>query len=547
MRCPCVAFFACFIGGFAPALAQDITSVVLQVGSDVDEIGVVSAPNEECRGPATVAGASDGRLAILDRINHKIVVVGGDSTESIPLPPDLIEASDLLVTEAGYVVVGSLGEVVVVDPQGNVIARSMTSHNPESGAVRLVPLENNMLALEELNGDRIPVEISGTQIGRPIASGTTSAAGFIVARMSTNSVSLENDAVAAPLSTIELSSDVRISDARAMWVEQGEGALVALHETQALPEEQAFVRLVSFSADGQPVEEAYIGEEAFLCDIRRPFSRLTDGVTVSLAFSDSNEIRIEAVAFSPYGSAEPKPLGVRSDAALISDEGQNVLKELERLNGTPDAGPISLSPVSPSRILDRARAALEIKWQMRPENYSQAGVASQCNPVAAIWRRPPRLNGLLNLTVVAVPYKWGGYQSTLERFASSLTGGRLAGDDCTCRNANCVEPRATGMDCSGFVSYAWQIGNYYTTASLPKPEVSATISWRDIAPGDIVNKAGSHVRLVESVRDSARGRILTVIESAANESCGGVCRRAYLEADLRSGGYKPLRRRDLIN
>jgi hypothetical protein len=547
MRSACFALLFGYLWHFALALAQDLGPISLRIGSDVDEIGLVSAPNEECRGPATVAAATDGRLAILDKVNQKIILVREGRIESIPLPSSLVEAADLLVTTAGYVIVGSLGEVVVLSLQGALITRTMALRDPDLGSVRLVFLEDNAVALEELDGDKIPIDISTAVIGRPIISGTTSATGYLLTRSSINTVSLENDAVPPPLSKLELSSTIRISDARAIWAEQGEGALVALHEIQTFPEEEAFVRLVSFNADGQPIEETYLGRQAFSCDIHRPFARLSDGTVVSLTFSGGNDIIIERVVFAPYGSAEPKPLGARPNAALISDEGENVLRELERLNGTPEAGPISLSPISPESILERARAALGIMWQMRPENFSHFGLASRCSPVATIWRRPPRLDGLLNLTAEAVPYKWGGYQSSLERFASNLANGQLAGDDCTCRSANCVEHRATGMDCSGFVSYAWQLGNYYTTASLPKPEVSDAISWGDIVPGDIVNKAGSHVRLVESIRDSAKGRILTVIESAANEACGGVCRREYLEADLRSRNYKPLRRRNLIN
>ena len=339
---------------------------------------------------------------------------------------------------------------------------------------------------------------------------------------------------------------MRIENARALWVDEVAGAVIAVQESLRLPEEAAFVRLIAVDASGQATAEAYLGPEAFACDTRRPFARLTDGSVVSLAFRDGGELGLDVLPFVPFGTATPKVVGQRPGSSLISEE-DDTSAALERLNGTPSVSEIALTLIGRGHILERARAALEIRWSLSPKNYSDPAVPNLCNPVENVWRRPPRLNGLVGKEVVGVPDRWGGYVSTLDVFRVHLNEGRLAGSDCTCRNANCVHPRATGQDCSGFVSYAWQLGNYFTTARLPSQTISTPVLWAELNPGDIVNKVRSHVRLVEGISNGPSGRYVTVIESASNISCGGVCRRSYLESELRQSGYKPLRRLALMN
>ena len=524
--------------------AQNVSSTPLPVGSGPGQIGLVVAPNEECRGPATVTAASGGRLAILDRVNRKIVVIGSSAAEDVPLPIDLVEPADFLAVARGYVVAGALGDVVLVNDHGAVLARTTASHNPEFGAVRLVPLVSGALALEDIKGERTSIDLSRAQTGELVVPGLAAAAAYLRTNTSPNQVVLENNSVRGPLGSITVTSGIRIVSARVVWVNEGSGALIVAQEAHRLPEEAAFVRLVTFDDSGRPTSEAYLGPDVFACDTKRPFVRLTDGRVVSLAFR-GRTLAVEAISFEPIGHAVPKTLGQRSDATLISQEEDDTLSALERLNGTSNVSAIALSPINRATILERARAPLEIKWHLAPANFSHAGVPSVCQPPENIWMRPPRLDAELGREVKAIPYRWGGYVSTLETFKTHLNDGRLAGDVCTCRNANCVYPEATGQDCSGFVSFAWNTGSYFTTGSLPSPNVSAPVLWDDLAPGDIVNRARSHVRLIESIAISPNGRVMTVIESAMRADCGGVCRRPYLESELQEQGYRPLRRLNL--
>lgn len=518
----------------------------LPVGNGFGQIGIVAEPNEECRGPATVTPAPGGRLAILDSVNQKVLVAGGDATEEIKLPVDLLDPVDLIATTAGYLVVGALGEVVLVTPSGEIRTRLSTPYNPESGTPRLVVLPGSKLALENLSGTHTPIDISQTVMGEISDPGLVAAASFELKEKRPTKAVIISDSPSTHIKQITISSAMRIGDVRTVWASMDDGALIATQEATKEPEEASFVRLITVNEKGEASSETYLGPDAYGCNIRRPFARLTNGAVVSLSFGSDSHVAIKKISFSSVGSASPQAILKSPDVGLISSE-QDIFKEIEKLNGTTSIGLIALQRISRESILDRARKALGMKWFMQAKNYSHIGVNSKCSPPNSVWRRPSRLDSSLEKEVTAIPYRWGGYAKSLDVFKKHLDDGKLAGSDCTCRNANCVYSNATGLDCSGFVSYAWQTGAYYTTRSLPDSKVSKPVLWANIEPGDIVNKAGSHVRLIESTSSSLNGRYHTLIESAANPSCGGVCRRSYPEAELIRQGYKPFKRLNLTN
>jgi hypothetical protein len=149
-----------FITAFCLSVhAQNASFAPLNVGSGVGQIGLSMNPNEECRGPATITPAGGGRLAILDSVNRKIVLIGKDNPTDVPLPGDLIEPIDLLATALGYIVVGALGDMVLLDGKGNVISQAKAPHDPETGTIRIVPLRSGGVAIEELNGTRMSVNL----------------------------------------------------------------------------------------------------------------------------------------------------------------------------------------------------------------------------------------------------------------------------------------------------------------------------------------------------------------------------------------------------
>jgi hypothetical protein len=539
------SLFACLMFVVSHASGQKLTSRELPVGSGKSQIGLVMALNEECRGPATISAASDAKLAILDRVNNKVVVIGGPAVEDVPLPTNFIEPTDFVATERGYLVVGALGEAIFVNPAGAVLARSKSDYDPTSGSPRLVSFITGKFALENLSGKQSPISIDQSTTGLLVSPGLALASDYTKTSVSAGEILLQSKAVDGSLSSITVTSKVRIANARPIWVKNGDGALIAVQESQKYPQESAFVRLVNIDARGHPTTEAYIGQESFACDTVRPYTRLTDGTVVLLKFRDLNGLSLEVVKFLPVGTATPVIASQETEVALIASE-LSESHQLEVANGTSDASNISMASISVASILERARKALDLQWFLTPSAYSQPDIENRCEPPTHIWTRPRQLDGKVSMTITGVPYDWGGYISDLNVFISKLNSDFLAGNVCTCRSGNCVQKRAIGMDCSGFVSYAWRIGNYFTTSNLPNPGISTTISWSDLSPGDIVNKRANHVRLVESVVHSPNGDIVTAIESTTAPSCGGVCRRSYSFSQLEAQGYRPYRRVGLV-
>jgi hypothetical protein len=89
-----------------------------------------------------------------------------------------------------------------------------------------------------------------------------------------------------------------------------------------------------------------------------------------------------------------------------------------------------------------------------------------------------------------VPYNWGG-SSSLGDFDGGVGNGSCAGNI----NTNYGLQKGTvGVDCSGFVSRAWNLKSKSSTRALP--DIAAKLdSYEDLKKGDIVNKYASHVML----------------------------------------------------
>jgi hypothetical protein len=96
-------------------------------------------------------------------------------------------------------------------------------------------------------------------------------------------------------------------------------------------------------------------------------------------------------------------------------------------------------------------------------------------------------------TYRSVAYDWGGFSSRSQYNTAMSPGTGKAGDI----NTAGVESCSYGLDCSGFVSRAWQKTTKYGTSTLSQVswQMSSTSSLRE---GDVMNKSGSHVVLFVS-------------------------------------------------
>ena len=141
---------------------------------------------------------------------------------------------------------------------------------------------------------------------------------------------------------------------------------------------------------------------------------------------------------------------------------------------------------------------------------------------------------------ISVPYMWGGF-SSLQQFDQGLKDGVSAGDSDTHGNgagSSC----AVGVDCSGFVSRAWGLGTKYCTRCIPDISTQYA-SYDDLRPGDVVNYAGHHVRLIHTV--NGNGSFL-IIEASASGTNWRVGYNEYTTADFQ-GKYLPRHYNNVTN
>ncbi len=137
--------------------------------------------------------------------------------------------------------------------------------------------------------------------------------------------------------------------------------------------------------------------------------------------------------------------------------------------------PIDASAITRTKVMIRARAFAYHPWRC-----TTANLTAGCDPGYSSVYIPGDYMGL--------PYDWGGYVSLFEFDQHILNGygaGSYSGDGVlTC---------TTGLDCSGYVSQAWDTPWKYGTWTIG--DISHVIALQDVLPGDAFNIAGYHIIL----------------------------------------------------
>ncbi|MBN8702275.1 MAG: T9SS type A sorting domain-containing protein [Bacteroidetes bacterium] len=189
---------------------------------------------------------------------------------------------------------------------------------------------------------------------------------------------------------------------------------------------------------------------------------------------------------------------------------------------------------------------LNMKWIP-----SSTNVKNSCtyNGSGEYYRTPNWV--VANTTLTSIPYKWGGFTHWLN-WKNYIALGRKAGNHFTGINGICSgSPDASssdgliiGLDCSGFVSRCWELSYKQSTSGLPSiaaslGAASTTTGFGSLRKGDIVNDAGSHVRM--AIDDTPSGAGLFI--EAANGTASKVFQKTYSPSDL--VGYTSRRFNDI--
>ncbi len=147
----------------------------------------------------------------------------------------------------------------------------------------------------------------------------------------------------------------------------------------------------------------------------------------------------------------------------------------------------------------------------------------------------PYFEARLGQSIRGVAYKYAGHIE-VSTYHNAVQHNYTVGDLNT-KYDKVVDGCSYGVDCSGFVSKAWQSG-HKTTSSLH--HVSHTLnSLYELKPGDAVNKPGSHVRLIAA---SHWNNSFDIVESTVGKEWMRVIARPMSWGDAGAGtGYKPVR------
>jgi hypothetical protein len=126
-----------------------------------------------------------------------------------------------------------------------------------------------------------------------------------------------------------------------------------------------------------------------------------------------------------------------------------------------------------------------------------------------------------------IAYKWGGADTRDSFWQNVVTNHGRAGDT----NSAAVVSGTYGDDCSGYASNCLRSGRYSTSNFA---DVCTQVTYPLIAPGDLMNNAGSHVRIFE--RYTGTNQIL-LLECTTGVSPGRVTHRVL----ALNSSYLPLR------
>ncbi|MBK7886893.1 MAG: hypothetical protein IPJ86_06175 [Bacteroidetes bacterium] len=165
--------------------------------------------------------------------------------------------------------------------------------------------------------------------------------------------------------------------------------------------------------------------------------------------------------------------------------------------------------ISRTQIINNATPYTSFSWNANSCNLWNGIFCNGANIYSAPW---------VNIgNNVSMPYCWGGWSTQAEFNIAMLPGCKSAGQVCSGGGGGCSGlpsaplTCAAGHDCSGFITRAWGLSTKYSTTTLPN--ISTPIPISSVQPGDILNIAGSHTRLVESNNIGS----ITVMEASGTD------------------------------
>jgi hypothetical protein len=198
----------------------------------------------------------------------------------------------------------------------------------------------------------------------------------------------------------------------------------------------------------------------------------------------------------------------------------------------------STPPLKRSEIIALANVLASHAWKVSADNLKAA-----CKTGPKYKGKPYHSDYAAGQEVVGIAYDWGGMDDP-SAFGARLKKGFAAGSH-QWHECNSCGVCTTGMDCSGFVSYVWgQRTTKYSTNSIKALTGALPAGfdkYRDLRPGDTLNKPGSHIVLFDGYDTDGK----PFVYEAAGAPVSRVLRQKRSWAGL--NGFSPMRYANLVD
>lgn len=520
----------------APAAADPRGTVIASFarGSGPRQLGITEHTEDApAVGPTGLVDTENGDVLILDSVNARILRVdpAGKSELAAPLRPDSLPQDILRQGSAVYVLEDKpvyAGSDTGKGRLSNNAARELTGPS-ESTASALFEANGAVLSAPGGTPERTGGEAGAGRWLRGTSSDATPLE-YRTVRTDTGAVRMDVRGSRLPgMATLSIPIPAALLGSTALLGTDMEGRFHVRAEqfAQRQGRGRAKVWVLRYKRDGSFDGGYDVPDETLELVPNRYLALSRTGM---LYFMESHPKRTRLWSLKPFGAAD---FARRQEATM---------RRIAAAQGPVAAGGGAPSPsgaqeaattgLTRARILETAEAYRTASWTVSQANYRPSAV-SRCDPPRGLrWKRPAYLEGRQGERVSGIPYNWGGYM-TIAEFMTKVARGDGGGNICTCRTGNCVDSKAAGVDCSGFVSKTWETRRY-STSSLAKA-TRQLASYAELKPGDALNKAGSHVRLFVSPSPAGNGSIRAY---EASTSCGRVCLRDFTTRQLQ--GYVAL-------
>lgn len=459
---------------------QDVKPTGIQIPVGVGTGSVSYTPkieDSELRGPESFVVSKNGDAYILDTIGQEIEIFDkqGEYQSTISLPKDR-EFMDIEITDSNSLyVLSDLGDILHFS-EGKLVQQTKHDVDKQGNlSLGLFKTDPNSVILRYADGREINLTSTVASMSKaPTFTGQKHSKGV---QLSNGMQTIDVDYTYEPVGTYPL--------------QKTNGGEQLVLENEALIGNSVYVETrVSRYVDGKRTGTALASPtNTYAVKVPRQYVYATDNGDMYQMVLLENQVSIQKVTFS-------KEKRTNINKQLVSQINPQSVNKTNKN--------VSILSVSAADAVNRAMEMAQLYWMYDPSIHKTSSTTSTTPP--------QHLAGITSKSLsIGIPYDWGGMNGidtgtsgTDINFLDGLAAGKTAGDI----NTNAVSSSTVGVDCSGFISAAYQFGTKYGTATLS--QVFKNTTWASISKGDIGNKSGNHTWMFLWFNTNSNGEKLSV-------------------------------------